>query len=201
VLFISTEGKQSCFTLVPLLFIHIPVMFDQDQLTRALFLRVSSWVCYKFATTDVLSASFTPYNRWSYNTFFAVSTSVGVLCWWRLWFSSSDLVLFNGNGVFWSSGRCWMQGRRRVETSSLIVWLVADGWCWFILIEQHCWWLLVTGLFWEKSTVGWWLISQTNRALVAYFNVIFTLCYISILKSVRYILIKFDSLFIKIREN
>jgi hypothetical protein len=24
--------------------------------------------------------------------------------------------------------------------------------------------LLVAGLFWEKSTAGWWLISQTNRA-------------------------------------
>jgi hypothetical protein len=25
-------------------------------------------------------------------------------------------------------------------------------------------WLLMTDLFWEKSTAGWWLISQTNRA-------------------------------------
>jgi hypothetical protein len=24
--------------------------------------------------------------------------------------------------------------------------------------------LLVAGLFWEKSTAGWWLISQANRA-------------------------------------
>jgi hypothetical protein len=24
----------------------------------------------------------------------------------------------------------------------------------------------VAGLFWEKSTVGWWRISQINRALV-----------------------------------
>jgi hypothetical protein len=24
--------------------------------------------------------------------------------------------------------------------------------------------LLVAGLFWEKSTAGWWLISQTNMA-------------------------------------
>jgi hypothetical protein len=27
--------------------------------------------------------------------------------------------------------------------------------------------LLVAGLFWEKSTAGWWLISQTNRAVKA----------------------------------
>jgi hypothetical protein len=28
--------------------------------------------------------------------------------------------------------------------------------------------LLVAGLFWEKSTVGWWLISQANRASVSH---------------------------------
>jgi hypothetical protein len=28
-------------------------------------------------------------------------------------------------------------------------------------------WLLMTGLLWEKSTAGWWLISQTNRAQIA----------------------------------
>jgi hypothetical protein len=27
-------------------------------------------------------------------------------------------------------------------------------------------WLLMSGLLWEKSTAGWWLISQTNRAWV-----------------------------------
>jgi hypothetical protein len=28
-----------------------------------------------------------------------------------------------------------------------------------------CWWLMTgVGLFWEKGTVGWWLISQANRA-------------------------------------
>jgi hypothetical protein len=25
-------------------------------------------------------------------------------------------------------------------------------------------WLLMADLFWEKSSAGWWLISQTNRA-------------------------------------
>jgi hypothetical protein len=37
---------------------------------------------------------------------------------------------------------------------------VADGWCWFVLREKYCW--LVAGLFWEKITVVWWLISQAN---------------------------------------
>jgi hypothetical protein len=24
-------------------------------------------------------------------------------------------------------------------TSSVFVWLVADGWCWFALREKYCW--------------------------------------------------------------
>jgi hypothetical protein len=27
-------------------------------------------------------------------------------------------------------------------------------------------WLMLTGLFWEKSTAGWWLISQANKAFL-----------------------------------
>jgi hypothetical protein len=30
-------------------------------------------------------------------------------------------------------------------TYDLLVWLVADGWCWFVLREKYCW--LVAGLF------------------------------------------------------
>jgi hypothetical protein len=49
---------------------------------------------------------------------------------------------------------------------SLFVWLVADGWCWFVLREKYCW-LVAGGWFvLEKSTVGWWLINQANRALM-----------------------------------
>jgi hypothetical protein len=48
----------------------------------------------------------------------------------------------------------------------LFVWLVADGWCWFVLREKYCW-LVAGGWFvLEKSTVGWWLINQANRALM-----------------------------------
>jgi hypothetical protein len=32
---------------------------------------------------------------------------------------------------------------KEVETNSLFVWLVADGWCWFVLRENYC--LLVVG--------------------------------------------------------
>jgi hypothetical protein len=30
-----------------------------------------------------------------------------------------------------------------LEAYGLFVWLVADGWCWFVLKEKYCW--LVAG--------------------------------------------------------
>jgi hypothetical protein len=56
---------------------------------------------------------------------------------------------------------------------SLFVWLVADGWCRFVLREKYWWlvaggWLLVAGLFREKSTGVWWSISQANKAPFAW---------------------------------
>jgi hypothetical protein len=41
---------------------------------------------------------------------------------------------------------------------SLFLWLVADA---NLLREKYCW--LIAGLFREKSTTVWWLISQTNE--------------------------------------
>jgi hypothetical protein len=38
---------------------------------------------------------------------------------------------------------CPVMGRARAI--GLFVWLVADGWCWFVLREKYCW--LVAGLF------------------------------------------------------
>jgi hypothetical protein len=32
------------------------------------------------------------------------------------------------------------------RTPSLFVWLVADGWCWFVLREKYCW-LIAGGWF------------------------------------------------------
>jgi hypothetical protein len=46
----------------------------------------------------------------------------------------------------------------------LFGWLMADDWCWFVLREEYCW-LVAGGWFvLRESTVGWWLISQANRA-------------------------------------
>jgi hypothetical protein len=42
-------------------------------------------------------------------------------------------------------------------TSSLFGWLVADGWCWFVLREEYCW--LVAG--------GWFVLREKYCWLVA----------------------------------
>jgi hypothetical protein len=40
---------------------------------------------------------------------------------------------------------------------SLFAWLVADGWCWFVLREKYCW--LVAG--------GWFVLREKYCWLVA----------------------------------
>jgi hypothetical protein len=42
-------------------------------------------------------------------------------------------------------------------TWSLFVWLVVDGWCWFVLREKYCW--LVAG--------GWFVVREKYCWLVA----------------------------------
>jgi hypothetical protein len=44
-----------------------------------------------------------------------------------------------------------------LATCSLFVWLVADGWCWFVLREKYCW--LVAG--------GWFVLREKYSWLVA----------------------------------
>jgi hypothetical protein len=39
---------------------------------------------------------------------------------------------------------------------SLFGWLVADGWCWFVLREKYCW--LIAG--------GWFVLREKYRSLV-----------------------------------
>jgi hypothetical protein len=43
------------------------------------------------------------------------------------------------------------------ESCTLFVWLVADGWCWFVLREKYCW--LVAG--------GWFVVREKYCWLVA----------------------------------
>jgi hypothetical protein len=42
--------------------------------------------------------------------------------------------------------------------ASLFGWLVADGWCWFVLREEYCW-LVAAGC--------WWLIRSERKVLLA----------------------------------
>jgi hypothetical protein len=49
-------------------------------------------------------------------------------------------------------------------SGSLFGWLVADGWCWFVLREEYCW-LVVDGWFVVREKYCW-LVSQANRARV-----------------------------------
>jgi hypothetical protein len=48
-----------------------------------------------------------------------------------------------------------LRGRQLRE--SLFSWLVADGWCWFVLREEYCW--LVAG--------GWFVLREKYCCLVA----------------------------------
>jgi hypothetical protein len=41
---------------------------------------------------------------------------------------------------------------------SLFGWLVADGWCWFVLREEYCW-LVTAGC--------WWLVRSERKVLLA----------------------------------
>jgi hypothetical protein len=43
------------------------------------------------------------------------------------------------------------------STYSLFGWLVADGWCWFVLRDEYCW--LVAG--------GWFVLREKYCWLVA----------------------------------
>jgi hypothetical protein len=47
----------------------------------------------------------------------------------------------------------------------LFGWLVADGWCWFVLREENCW--LVAADWFVPREKYYWLISQANRLFVA----------------------------------
>jgi hypothetical protein len=50
----------------------------------------------------------------------------------------------------------WNFADRRI--CSLFGWLVADGWCWFVLREEYCW-LVAAGC--------WWLICSERKVLLA----------------------------------
>jgi hypothetical protein len=42
------------------------------------------------------------------------------------------------------------------------VWLVADGWCWFVLIEKY-WWLVVGGWFVLREKYYWLVADKPSE--------------------------------------
>jgi hypothetical protein len=44
------------------------------------------------------------------------------------------------------------------QKCGLFVWLVAGGWCWFVLREKYCW--LVAGGWFVLREKYWWLVAD-----------------------------------------
>jgi hypothetical protein len=45
---------------------------------------------------------------------------------------------------------------------SLFGWLVADGWCWFVLREEYCW-LVAAGWFVVREKYCWLVADKPNE--------------------------------------
>jgi hypothetical protein len=45
---------------------------------------------------------------------------------------------------------------------SLFVWLVADGWCWFVLREKYCW-LVADGWLVLREKYSWLVAGKPNE--------------------------------------
>jgi hypothetical protein len=50
----------------------------------------------------------------------------------------------------------------------MFVWLVADGWCWFVLKEKYCW--LVAGGWFVLREKYCWLVADKPREQGAYLS-------------------------------
>jgi hypothetical protein len=59
-----------------------------------------------------------------------------------------------------ASQKSWRRRHHPYElgTNGLFGWLVADGWCWFVLREEYCW-LVLAGC--------WWLVCSERKVLLA----------------------------------
>jgi hypothetical protein len=49
--------------------------------------------------------------------------------------------------------------------SSLFGWLVADGWCWFVLREEYCW-LVAGGWFVQREKYCWLVADKPSEQAV-----------------------------------
>jgi hypothetical protein len=51
------------------------------------------------------------------------------------------------------------------STGSLFGWLVADGWCWFVLREEYCW-LVASGWFDVREKYCWLVVDKPSEQAV-----------------------------------
>jgi hypothetical protein len=63
-----------------------------------------------------------------------------------------------------SSFGWWLKSGNR-QTEVLFVWLVADGWCWFVLREKYCW-LVAGGWFVLREKYCWLVADKPNEQAV-----------------------------------
>jgi hypothetical protein len=52
-------------------------------------------------------------------------------------------------------------------STSLFGWLVADGWCWFVLREEYCW-LVAGGWFVVREKYCWLVADKPSEQRVAH---------------------------------
>jgi hypothetical protein len=50
--------------------------------------------------------------------------------------------------------------------NSLFVWLVAGGWCWFVVREKYCW-LVAGGWFVLREKYCWLVADKPNEQVVS----------------------------------
>jgi hypothetical protein len=55
-----------------------------------------------------------------------------------------------------------MHRQRMLGSNSLFVWLVTDGWCWFVLREKYCW-LIADGWFVVREKYCWLVADKPNE--------------------------------------
>jgi hypothetical protein len=48
------------------------------------------------------------------------------------------------------------------QLHSLFGWLVADGWCWFVLREEYCW-LVASGWFVVREKYCWLVADKASE--------------------------------------
>jgi hypothetical protein len=54
----------------------------------------------------------------------------------------------------------------KLRICSLFVWLVADGWCWFVVREKYCW-LVAGGWFVLREKYCWLVADKLNEQAVS----------------------------------